>query len=160
LPDEIMFVPERPYLPPGTLREALLHTGREYDSPDEEILEVLRSLALEPVLDRVGGLDLERDWDDLLSLGEQQEIVVARVLIAEPRFVVLHRIDTALGPDAVARVRACLTRAGIALIDLDTGGAPHAAYDAVLEIRADGSWSFAPQRRERVRADAIRSPAL
>ena len=148
--DEIMFVPERPYLPPGTLREALLHTGREYDSPDEEILEVLRSLALEPVLDRVGGLDLERDWDDLLSLGEQQEIVVARVLIAEPRFVVLHRIDTALGPDAVARVRACLTRAGISVIDLDTGGASHAGYDAVLEIRADGSWSFVPQRLERV----------
>jgi putative ATP-binding cassette transporter len=144
--DEIMFVPERPYLPPGTLREALLHTGREYELPDEEILAVLRALALEPVLDRVGGLDLERDWDDLLSLGEQQEMVIARVLIAQPRFAVLHRIDTVLGADAVARVRGCLARAGISLVDLDTGAAPRDAYDAMLEIRADGSWSFVPKQ--------------
>ena len=141
--DEIMFVPERPYLPPGTLREALLHTGREYELADDAIFAVLRQLALEPVLDRVGGLDLERDWDDLLSLGEQQEIVVARVLLAHPRFAVLHRIDTALSLDGVARVRGALRRAGISIIDLETGAAPRADYDAVLEIRADGSWTFA-----------------
>ena len=85
----------------------------------------------------------QRFIDAKHSLGEQQEMVVARVLIAHPRFVVLHRIDTALGPDAVARVRGCLTRAGISIIDLDTGGASRAAYHAVLEIRADGSWSLA-----------------
>jgi hypothetical protein len=89
--EQIMFVAERPYLPPGTLREALLRTGREIDPPDERILEVLASLGLAPVIERVGGLDVERDWDDLLALGEQQRVVIARLVLAEPRFGVLHR---------------------------------------------------------------------
>ena len=139
-----MFVPERPYLPPGTLREALLRTGREYEMRDEQILAVLRKLSLEPVLVRVGGLDVERDWVDLLSLGEQQEIVVARMLLARPRFALLHRIDTVLGPDAVARVRARLDEAGITAIELDGAEALHDGDASVLEIRADGTWSYAP----------------
>jgi putative ATP-binding cassette transporter len=145
-PDEIMFVPERPYLPPGTLREALLRTGREYEMRDEQILAVLRKLSLEPVLVRVGGFDVERDWDDLLSLGEQQEIVVARMLLARPRFALLHRIDTVLGPDAVARVRARLAEAGITAIELDGAEVLQDGDASVLEIRADGSWSYAPLR--------------
>jgi putative ATP-binding cassette transporter len=148
-PGEIMFVTERPYLPPGTLREALLRTGREFEQWDEDILAALHPLALEPVLERVDGLDVERDWHDLLSLGEQQLFVVARVLLARPRFAVLHRIDTALNPAQVARVLSALAAADISVIDLDAGGATAAAYDALLEILEDGSWSFRPARRAR-----------
>src|SRR4029434_2177176 len=93
------FVAERPYLPPGTLREALLRTGQEIDHSDARILEVLASLGLDAVVERVGGLDVERDWDDLLALGEQQRVVIARVVVAQPRFAVLHRIDTTLSPE-------------------------------------------------------------
>jgi putative ATP-binding cassette transporter len=142
-PEEIMFVPERPYLPPGTLREALLRTGREYELPDAGILAALRALRLEPVLERAGGLDVERDWDDVLSLGEQQELVVARVLLAQPSFAVLQRIDTTLAPDQVARVLDCLAEESITVVDLAAGSSQRNHYDGVLELRADGSWSFA-----------------
>jgi putative ATP-binding cassette transporter len=146
--NQIMFVAERPYLPLGTLREALLRTGREIDHSDERILGVLGALGLEAVVDRVGGLDVERDWDDLLALGEQQRVVIARLVLAEPRFGVMHRIDTTLNPDQVARTLRLLASASITAIVFggsETGG----GYDAVLDLHADGSWSYEPAQRER-----------
>src|SRR2546428_9684084 len=86
--DAILFLPERPYLPPGTLRDVLVRTGRA-DIGDEQIATLLHGLGLESVLERTGGLDVERDWDDALSLGEQQLLSVARVVLATPRFASL-----------------------------------------------------------------------
>jgi putative ATP-binding cassette transporter len=147
--DEIMFVAERPYLPPGTLREALLRTGREIDHVDERILEVLESLGLETLVDRVGGLDIERDWDDLLALGEQQRVVIARLVLARPRFGVLHRVDTTLSPEQVARALRLLHAAKISSIVFGDGAALAGLYDEVLELHRDGSWSYQPASRER-----------
>jgi putative ATP-binding cassette transporter len=147
-PDHIYFVAERPYLPPGSLREALLRTGREIDHADERLLEVLASLGLDAVVDRVGGLDVERDWDDLLALGEQQLVVIARLVLAQPRFGVLHRIDTTLSPEQVSRTLRLLSAASITPIVFgDRDGLRH--YDAVLHLHGDGSWTFDRAARER-----------
>jgi len=140
--DHILFVAERPYLPPGTLREALLRTGREIDHSDERVLEVLSSLGLDAVVERVGGLDVERDWDDLLALGEQQRVVIARMVLAEPRFGVLHRIDTTLSPEQVTRTLRLLAAASITPIVFGDRDGVGGYYDAVLELHADGSWRF------------------
>jgi putative ATP-binding cassette transporter len=148
-PDHIYFVAERPYLPPGTLREALLRTGREIDHADERVLEVLTSLGLEAVVDRVGGLDVERDWDDLLALGEQQHVVIARLVLARPRFGVLHRIDTTLSPEQVARALRLLDAAKITSIVFGDGAHLDGLYDAVLELHRDGGWSYEPVSSER-----------
>jgi vitamin B12/bleomycin/antimicrobial peptide transport system ATP-binding/permease protein len=148
-PDDILFVAERPYLPPGTLREALLRTGREIDHADERVVEVLASLGLEAVVDRVGGLDVERDWDDLLALGEQQRVVIARLVLAQPRFGVLHRIDTTLSPEQVSRTLRLLAAASITAIVFGDGDGIDGLYDAVLDLHADGSWRFEPTSRER-----------
>ncbi len=148
-PDHIYFVAERPYLPPGTLREALLRTGREIDHADERVLEVLASLGLEAVVDRVGGLDVERDWDDLLALGEQQRVVIARLVLAQPRFGVLHRIDTTLSPEQVSRTLRLLAAASITAIVFGDRDDLDGLYDAVLDLHADGSWRFEPASRER-----------
>src|SRR5438128_2909817 len=84
--EAILFLPERPYLPPGTLRDVLVRTGQEGVIGDAQIATLLHGLGLESALERMGGLDVTRDWDDALSLGEQQLVSVARVLIAAPRF--------------------------------------------------------------------------
>ena len=147
--DQILFVAERPYLPPGTMREALLRTGREIDHADERILEVLESLGLEALVERVGGLDVERDWDDLLALGEQQRVVIARLVLAQPRFGVLHRVDTTLSPEQVARTLRLLAAAKVTSIVFGDGAGLDGLYDAVIELHDDGSWSYAPVGRER-----------
>src|SRR5207245_6236684 len=102
--DAILFLPERPYLPPGTLRDVLVRTGAEGVIGDEQIAPLLHVLGLEPVLERTGGLGVEQDWDDVLSLGEQQLLSVARVVLAAPRFAFLERPRMVLGSEAAERL--------------------------------------------------------
>jgi putative ATP-binding cassette transporter len=148
--EEVHFVAERPYLPPGTLREVLLHTGQESGRDDAQIVAALRALGLAPMLERIGRLDVERDWDDLLSLGEQQLVVIARVLLAAPSFAMLHRIETTLGAEQVATALRLLAEADVTAIVLSENDARRDAYDALLELRSDGSWSYGPVRQSRV----------
>ena len=140
--DAILFLPERPYLPPGTLRDVLVPTGREDASGNEQITSVLRALDLDGVLERVGGLAVERDWDDVLSLGEQQLLSIARVVLAAPRFVFLERPRAALGAEHVDRVLRLLQDSSITYLTLGDGGDRPDDHDVVLELADDGGWTW------------------
>jgi putative ATP-binding cassette transporter len=147
-PDAILFVPERPYLPPGTLRQALVRTGREEAVGDARILEVLRALGVEGVVARAEGLDAEHDWDGLLSLGEQQLLALARVVLAAPRFAVLDRPGTLLGADVVARALDLLAEHSITAVTFASDTALAAQHDAQLELGPGGHWSHRPLHGE------------
>jgi len=138
----ILFLPERPYLYPGTLRELLLRTGQEYVITDEQILTTLRSLHLDRVVERAGGLDVEKDWDDLLSLGEQQLLAFARVFLAAPTFVFLDRPSTALGQAQAERILKILSEHSITYLTLGNTDDNLENYDAVLELHDDGGWEL------------------
>ena len=140
--DAVFFLPERPYLPPGTLRDVLVRTGREGVIGDEQIATLLHVLGLEPVLERTGGLDVERDWDDVLSLGEQQLLSVARVILAAPRFVFLERPRRALGSEEADRILGLLSERSITYLTLGDGSDGLDDYDAVLELAGDGGWTW------------------
>ena len=139
--DEILFLPERPYLPPGTLREVLLRTGREYDTPDAVIRGVLASLEMDTVVARVGGLDSSQDWDDLLSIGEQHMLSLARILLAKPAFVLLDRPGSSLPKPQIVKVLELLTAGNIGCVVLAKNGESQLSYDGRLEIHNDGSWT-------------------
>jgi putative ATP-binding cassette transporter len=139
---QLMFLPERPYLPPGTLREVLVRTGSETEIGDERIGAVLRELDLESVLARAGGLDVERDWDDLLSLVDHQLLLVVRLVLAAPRFAVLHGIGTTLGAARAASSLRLLRGAGISCVVLGEIGAAQEGFSAWLEVTAGGDWRW------------------
>jgi putative ATP-binding cassette transporter len=146
---QTLFLPERPYMPPGTLREVLLRTGREATIADEQIHAILKDLNLESLLERTGGLDAEQEWDGILSLGEQQLLASARLILAEPSFVFLDRVSTALSPDEVASLLGLLNSRGIAYVTLGHSrfgrrGADDKLgdYDWLLELAGDGGWKL------------------
>ena len=148
--DEIFFLPEKPYLPPGTLRDVLLRTGEEELVPDERILESLKALNLDHTLEKAGGLDTERNWGDILSLGEQQRLSFARVLLAEPRFVFLDHPSRGLSECPLGELLKLLRQQGITYLTLgDTTDQPR-FYDRLLEIDADGTWRLRPPGGEAV----------
>jgi putative ATP-binding cassette transporter len=157
--DNMMFVPERPYLPPGTLREALLHTGTEKQVTDEQILEILHSLKLESVLRRIGGLDTERKWGDLLSLSEQQLLAFARVLIAAPSFAFLDQPSRALSDAQVHALLRRLRDRGITYLTLgDDDDITY--YDQLLEIAEDGTWKLSSLPAAAGNADVTPAPGV
>lgn len=149
--DAIFFLPERPYLPPGTLREVLLRPCQERWLPDWKIQDTLESLHLTPTLNKAGGLDRERNWSDLLSLGEQQRLSFARVLLAAPRFVFLDHPSRSLSECPVGELLNLLRRQGITYFTLGDLEDDPRFYDRLLEIAADGSWRLRPPNSDDLR---------
>jgi putative ATP-binding cassette transporter len=140
--DDILFLAERPYLPPGTLRQVLVPPLHERDIADDRIFGLLHELHLEPVLARAGGLDREQDWEPLLSLREQQLLAFLHILLAAPRCAFLDRASTALPPDQVQKILHMLSEQGISYINSGKSDDPLDLYDAVLDIEENGGWTW------------------
>lgn len=141
--EKLLFVTERPYLPPGTLREVLV---KNWDQPaigDAAMREALVAFGIESVLERAGGFDTEQNWADLLSLGEQQMVAVVRVILAGPRYALLDRISSSLDDEQRARALWLLAENGITAL-LFEESAQEQNSDAVLELGDDGAWNWKP----------------
>jgi putative ATP-binding cassette transporter len=147
--DRMLFLAERPYLPPGTLREILTRAGKESTIPDERILSTLRAVDLESVLARIGGLDIEKRWSNILSLGEQQLVAFSSVLLTAPRFVFLERPGTALGPGQIGRILNMLSENLISVLTIRGANDDLSYYNAVLELENDGSWKWNQSKLDR-----------
>ncbi|MFO1242210.1 MAG: ATP-binding cassette domain-containing protein [Rickettsiales bacterium] len=94
LPKEgrMLFVPQKPYLPLGTLREVLCYPSREL-ADDTVIYPVLRQCRLDHL---EGRLEQMESWSHIFSLGEQQRIAFARILLNKPDFLFLDEATSAL----------------------------------------------------------------
>lgn len=138
---------------PGTLRDQFLPGPWERAPGDERIRDVLRKVGLEGLVERLGGLDAEHDWGATLSLGEQQLIAFARLLLAEPDFAFLDEAASALGEARRAEVYRLLAGTGISYISVgDRQPSVRGSHGTILEIRPDGSWSAEPVPPEEGRA--------
>ncbi|MBX3684515.1 MAG: ABC transporter ATP-binding protein/permease [Rhodocyclaceae bacterium] len=99
-----LFLPQQPYLPAGTLREAL---GEATDTPDARLQAALESVHLAEL---AGQLEVRRDWGRELSPGEQQRLAFARILLRRPRWVFLDEATSALDETIEARLYELLRR--------------------------------------------------
>ncbi len=138
--DSIRFLPQRAYLYPGTLRELLLRSSEEHVISDERMVNTLRELGLGAVLTQVGGLDVEQNWESMLSLGEEQILAFTRLVLAAPQFAFLDRVYTSLTPDQASQLLLMLSMHSISYIAMDEATNMPQLYDAILEIANDGSW--------------------
>ncbi|MGF1513739.1 MAG: ABC transporter ATP-binding protein/permease [Elainellaceae cyanobacterium] len=92
----MLFLPQQPYLLLGTLRDQLVYPNSPATIADDEIHRTLEQVNLEALPGRVGGLNLERDWPTILSLGEQQRLAFARILLTRPKYAILDEATSAL----------------------------------------------------------------
>jgi putative ATP-binding cassette transporter len=145
-PDDILFVPERPYLPPGTLREVLVRAERESEVTNATIEGTLHSLGIESLAARSGGCETEQDWDNILSLREQQLLAIARVIVSRPRCVFLDRIMTTLTPEDGERALTVLQANAMGYVAFGATNGAAAHFDATLIIGANGKWSWSAEK--------------
>ncbi|MCK1651903.1 ABC transporter ATP-binding protein/permease [Bradyrhizobium sp. 149] len=93
-PDRRLFMlPQRPYVPSGSLRRAVAYPGAEGDWTVEEIGEVLHKVGLDHLKEKI---EEEGPWDQTLSGGEKQRLAFARLLLHSPDIVVLDEATSAL----------------------------------------------------------------
>jgi putative ATP-binding cassette transporter len=96
-----LFLPQRPYFPLGTLREAILYPEQHAEISDDKIAAVLAECGLPKLKDR---LDEFRYWEAEFSLGEQQLIAFARLFLYEPEWAFLDEATSALDEETEARI--------------------------------------------------------
>jgi len=149
MPDEnhMMLLPERPYLPTGTLRQILHVEGGDFRINDLRTSQAIRQLGLSGVLARVGGLDVVREWGEVLSLEEQQLVSCVRAIAANPDFIIFDRPGTTLKKDELARVLTTFRRMGQGSVTFGGSGEAYEVFDAVLKISPDATWTYTPQIR-------------
>ncbi len=92
----LMFLPQRSYIPQGTLKAALCYPGQPGDFDDERVRQVLREVRLPELADRLHDTDR---WQQKLSGGEQQRLAIGRALLQRPDYLFLDEATSALDPD-------------------------------------------------------------
>jgi ATP-binding cassette subfamily D (ALD) long-chain fatty acid import protein len=102
--DGIMFLPQRPYLSTGTLRDQVIYPHTEVDMKDagrreHELQAVLEEAKLGYIPEREGGWDTKKVWKDVFSGGEKQRIGIARLLYHEPKYAFLDEATSAVSSD-------------------------------------------------------------
>jgi putative ATP-binding cassette transporter len=148
-PREVLFLPERPYMVFGTLRDQFQTAVGDSELNEDRINSALRAVNLEPLVERLGGLDVAHDWAQMLSLGEQELFAFARLLLARPAFAFLDQAATALSEPRWRGLYHRLAETSMTYISAAEHEAGLADYhDVQLELHLDGSWEMGSIRKQ------------
>ncbi|KAL3697806.1 hypothetical protein R1sor_011882 [Riccia sorocarpa] len=179
---EIFFLPQRPYMVLGTLRQQILYpvwSERGFTSPlisnangslasvesdkvqpliqkpqpgDEELIDVLERVDLGHLMNSCDGLDAIVEWASVLSLGEQQRLAFARLLISRPRLALLDESTSALDEDNEMNLYGEIKKSGITYVSVGHRSTLRQFHTNILEISKlkEGSrnWRFGPISRQ------------
>jgi vitamin B12/bleomycin/antimicrobial peptide transport system ATP-binding/permease protein len=138
--ERMLFLPQRPYMIWGTLREQLQYPNLSAEVDDAALTAVLQQANLPDLLQRCGGLDTKLDFAKVLSVGEQQRLAVARVLLSRPEVAVLDEATSALDVENEAKLYAALRSTSTTLISVTHHPSLLKYHSQVLELVGDGSW--------------------
>ncbi len=138
---ELMFLPQRPYMVDGSLRDQLLYPYPKQKISDERIREVVEQVNLADVFARVDD-DLDRvvDWTNVLSIGEQQRIAFARLFLRKPRFAFLDEATSALDEDNQHSLYEMLQKSGIGFVSVGHRQTLAQYHERILHLEIDGTW--------------------
>jgi len=140
----LTFLPQRPYLVLGSLRSQMLYGVGITDLSDQILQEVLRKVQLEQLLDRMGGFEAVRDWPNVLSLGEQQRLAFARLLLTKRKYGFMDEATTALDAPSERLLYNYLQEQGKNFVSIGSQASLEALHAFKLELRTGGQWNFFP----------------
>nr|KAJ3418089.1 hypothetical protein HK105_000358 [Polyrhizophydium stewartii] len=119
----IMYLPQRPYLAIGSLRDQIIYPHSHKDMlaagrTDDELAQILKIVYLDYIPSREGGWDAVKEWKDVFSGGEKQRVQLARLFYHKPRFAVLDEATSAVSTDVEALLYSSAKEAGMTLITI------------------------------------------
>jgi vitamin B12/bleomycin/antimicrobial peptide transport system ATP-binding/permease protein len=136
----ILFLPQRPYMILGSLRDQLTYPNLDSKVSDAELQKALETVNLPDLAKRVGGFETILHWSDVLSLGEQQRVAFARLLLTKPRYAILDEATSALDVKNEAHLYSVLAESGVTYVSVGHRPTLTRYHNQVLELIGDGSW--------------------
>ena len=140
-PTHQLFLSQKPYLPQGSLLTALAYPNEEQTFNRDEMIEVLKQVSLGHLQDR---LDQEQDWTRILSLGEQQRLAFARLLLHKPNVAFLDEatasMDEGLEDNMYRLLKERLPNTTV--ISVGHRSTLQAFHQQQLMILGNGEWRF------------------
>jgi ATP-binding cassette subfamily D (ALD) protein 3 len=143
----LFYIPQRPYLAIGTLRDQVVypHTKKDLDRlgvKDSELLQLMDKVALSYLVKRFGGWDARADWWDVLSGGEKQRIAMARLFYHRPLFAVLDECTSAVSVDIEAAMYEYCKEIGCTLFTISHRKTLWRFHEYVLRFDGKGGYEF------------------
>lgn len=141
---DLLFIPQKPYMILGSLREQLCYPQDPARFSDQHLRSVLEEVRLPDLVQRYPDFEVKQDWPRLLSLGEQQRLAFARLLLNSPRFVVLDEATSALDVATEQHLYQLLVQREMAFVSVGHRPTLKSFHSTVLELDGAGGWRLIP----------------
>lgn len=141
---DLLFIPQKPYMVLGSMREQLCYPGNHNRYSDDQLRHVLTQVRLEKLVQRYPDLDIKQDWSRVLSLGEQQRLAFGRLLLHSPKMVVLDEATSALDVSIERHLYSLMADREMAFVSVGHRPTLAAFHDTVLELTGQGNWRLHP----------------
>lgn len=137
--DIALFMPQKPYLPLGTLRDALLYPHGDPSMADKDLVAILDRAGLAGL---TGLLDESRMWAQVLSLGEQQRLAFGRIFLQRPAWVFMDEATSSMDEPAECAMYETLlkTLPQTAIVSVGHRSSLLSYHDSRIVLIGDGNW--------------------
>lgn len=144
---KLFYVPQRPYMTLGTLRDQVIYPDGKEDQKkkgisDQVLKEYLDNVQLGHILEREGGWDSVQDWMDVLSGGEKQRMAMARLFYHKPQFAILDECTSAVSVDVEDYIYSHCRKVGITLFTVSHRKSLWKHHEYYLHMDGRGNYEF------------------
>ncbi|KAF1977800.1 hypothetical protein BU23DRAFT_550475 [Bimuria novae-zelandiae CBS 107.79] len=152
--EAIFYIPQRPYLSRGTLRQQIIYPDslremRDKGVTDTDLLSILGVVEIEGIVDRPGGWDAEQEWTDVLSGGLQQRVAMARLFYHRPRYAILDECTSSVTLEIERVMYEEAKRLGITLMTVSHRRSLWKYHEKILQFDGQGGFVFTKLDAER-----------
>ncbi|CAD8074471.1 unnamed protein product [Paramecium sonneborni] len=148
--DKLFYIPQRPYLPPGTLRDQIIYPHTKLQMlrrkiNDQDLNKLLEDVQLDYLILRERGLDANNDWNDILSGGEKQRIAMARLFYHKPQYAILDECTSSVSMDIEAIMYNKAKALNITLFTVSHRQSLFKFHEYILKFDGEGKYWFNKQ---------------